>query len=100
MTQIKSFGILQTAKFMAVMYFISTAVFAIPAGIIISLVGASSSQGNPILGSLSGFGMLLIPVAYGAMGFVVVAIGCLFYNLVAKFVGGIEIEIQTEEENF
>ena len=35
---------------------------------------------------------ILAPVIYGAMGFVFGAIGAWIYNLVAKWLGGIEIQ--------
>ena len=43
-----------------------------------------------------GFGIgfaLLLPLFYGLLGFVFTALGCIIYNLVAGWVGGIEIEI-------
>jgi xanthine/uracil permease len=39
MTQIKSFGVLQTAKFAAILYFIFTAIFMIPFGLITLVAG-------------------------------------------------------------
>jgi hypothetical protein len=35
-----------------------------------------------------------MPVFYGAMGFVFGAIGALLYNLLAKWVGGFEFELE------
>ena len=35
-----------------------------------------------------------MPLIYGAMGFVGGAIGALIYNLFAKWVGGIELEME------
>ncbi|MBT9527671.1 MAG: hypothetical protein IV105_20640 [Rhizobacter sp.] len=40
----------------------------------------------------SALGMLMLPVVYLVVGYIMTAIGCAFYNLVAKFVGGIEYE--------
>ncbi len=37
---------------------------------------------------------LFIPVIYGVMGFVVGIIGAAIYNLVAGWIGGIEIEVE------
>jgi hypothetical protein len=39
-------------------------------------------------------GLLLHPFIYGAMGFITGAIGALIYNLIARWIGGIEIELQ------
>jgi hypothetical protein len=33
-------------------------------------------------------------VIYGVMGFVFTALGCLLYNLVASWIGGIEVELE------
>jgi len=41
MVQIKSFGVLQTAKFAAVMYFIFSAIFMIPFGLITLVAGSA-----------------------------------------------------------
>ncbi|MBP8257789.1 MAG: DUF3566 domain-containing protein [Opitutaceae bacterium] len=37
---------------------------------------------------------LLLPVIYAVMGFVQGALGGLIYNLVAKWIGGIEVEVE------
>jgi hypothetical protein len=37
--------------------------------------------------------VLLIPVIYGLLGFVFTAIACALYNVAAKWVGGIEIDM-------
>ena len=39
---------------------------------------------------------LFIPIVYGVMGFIAGAIGALIYNLMAKWVGGIQIELQSQ----
>ena len=37
---------------------------------------------------------ILAPFLYAAMGFVFGAIGAFIYNLVAKWIGGIEVEVE------
>ena len=64
---------------------------------LISLAGgftSSSSQG-------AGFGMMIgagaiviLPIMYGALGFIVTLIGAWLYNLAAGIVGGIEMDTQ------
>ncbi len=39
---------------------------------------------------------VLMPVLYGAIGFVSGAIGALLYNLLAKWVGGFELELDLQ----
>ena len=38
--------------------------------------------------------IILFPIAYGVLGFVMGAVGAALYNLIAKWIGGIEIEIK------
>jgi hypothetical protein len=41
------------------------------------------------------FGMgILMPVIYGVMGFIGGVIGAAVYNLVARWIGGIEVEVE------
>jgi hypothetical protein len=37
---------------------------------------------------------ILVPLIYAVMGFVSGAIGALIYNLVASWIGGIEVEVE------
>lgn len=47
------------------------------------------------LGLLGGVGMVIfLPITYAVIGFVAGAVGAAVYNLVAGFVGGIEIEVE------
>jgi len=95
MAQIKRFGVFQTAKFMAVMYLVTTAIIFIPMGILMSAFGASMVPENQLLGGLmTGAGMFIMPIIYAVFGFIFVAISCLVYNVIARMVGGVEIELQ------
>ncbi|MEO7931696.1 MAG: hypothetical protein ABIT76_00910 [Chthoniobacterales bacterium] len=38
--------------------------------------------------------MIFMPVFYGLMGFIVGLIGATIYNLFAKWIGGIEVEVE------
>jgi hypothetical protein len=89
MAQIKSFGVLQTAKFSAVLYFIFTAIFMVPFGLF-TLIG----RGDPPFAIFGAVLIIFMPVIYACLGFIFVAIGCLVYNAIAKHIGGIEIEIE------
>jgi hypothetical protein len=37
--------------------------------------------------------LLVFPVVYLVVGYVMTALGCMIYNLVAKFTGGFEYEV-------
>lgn len=64
-------------------------------GVLALLVGAGSSDAAAALGG--GLGMIviavIIPIVYGAMGFVGGVVVAAIYNLIAKFTGGIEVTV-------
>ena len=90
MQQVRSFGIFQTAKVAAVLYVVVTAIFAIPFGIIGAIVAMISGKHEGLLSLL----LLVAPIAYGIFGFLMVALMCWLYNVVATRIGGIEVELQ------
>lgn len=83
--RIQRFGVLQTAKVIAVLYALMGLVF-VPIFLIVSMF--SPNKGGPGTGFA-----LLMPILYGVLGFVVTAISCAIYNFVAGLVGGIEVEL-------
>jgi hypothetical protein len=42
---------------------------------------------------------LLLPILYGVLGFVMTAIGAAIYNLVASWIGGIEIQMDDSDSS-
>lgn len=84
--QIRRFGVGQTAKVVGVLYALM-GLLAIP----IFLVAATLSPKETGFGT--GFAFAL-PILYGIMGFIFTAIGCAIYNLVAGWVGGVEVELE------
>ena len=55
------------------------------------------SAGNLPAAAIAGVSMviiILLPVFYGIMGFVFGIIGAALYNLVARWIGGFEVEIE------
>jgi hypothetical protein len=83
--QIRRFGIGQTAKVIGVLYALMGLVF-VP----IFLVSAMFAPKETGLGT--GFALAL-PILYGVCGFIFTAIGCAIYNVVAGWVGGVEVEL-------
>lgn len=60
-----------------------------------SAIGGDHPIGGAMFGALFGVGaVVLLPVFYGVMGFVVGGISAALYNVVAGWAGGIEIETQ------
>lgn len=95
-TRIRRFGVLQTSLFVGALYAILTAVIFIPIALIVLAVGAATSGGEELLGGAVGMVVLavLAPIFYGLTGFIFTAIGCLVYNSLAGWIGGIEVELE------
>ena len=86
MAQIKRFSIGQAAKFMGVLYLLFGLLF-MP---FFLLFGMFAPEGQGAFGTMFALG---IPVMHACMGVVGGAIGAALYNLVAGWVGGIEVEL-------
>jgi hypothetical protein len=54
------------------------------------------SQLGAVMGGMMGIGSIIVlPIVYGVLGFILTAIAAFLYNIVAGVVGGIEIEVDT-----
>jgi len=85
---IRRFGVGQTAKVFGVLYGLMGLVF-VPFFLVAAAVAPHNS-------AFMGFGLgfvILIPILYAVFGFIFIAIACLLYNMVAGWIGGIEMEI-------
>ncbi|WP_200975185.1 hypothetical protein [Echinicola sp. 20G] len=92
MKRIKKFGVIQTAKVAGLIYAIVSAIFLVPFGLFSMMF---SFADFPIAGmGLGGFFFIMMPIFYGVIGFITVAIGCLIYNLISDKIGGIEVEVE------
>ena len=91
MAQIKRFSIGQSAKFLGVLYLLFGLLF-VPFFLFIGMMAPSDGSGG---GAFFGGTMMAIamPVLYAIFGVIGGAIGAALYNLVAGWVGGIEVEI-------
>jgi len=91
---IKSVGVLSMAKIMGAVYCALGVIF-IPFFLIAGMAGMMAGGREATLGAVGSVVIaMLFPVIYGAIGFVAGAIGALLYNLFAKWVGGIQLELQ------
>ena len=97
--KITKFGPLQLGKMLGALYAAMSLLF-VPFFILFSMIGAmapqQSGQEMP-QGFIVGFGFALIfiaPLFYGLMGFITGLIGAFVYNLIAKKIGGIEVEVE------
>lgn len=92
MIRVKKFGVLQTAKVVAIIYVLVSLVIFLPFAMVGSMI---SEEFFPEFADFGAVALLMIPIMYGIIGFVFTAIGCVVYNMIASFTGGIEIEMET-----
>jgi hypothetical protein len=83
--QIARFSPHQNGKVFAVLCLVSSLVFMVPM-MLIAFASAPPQARPPTLF------MLGMPVLYLVVGYISVAIGCAVYNLLYKYIGGIEFE--------
>jgi hypothetical protein len=94
MQVLKSVGVMSVAKIMGLIYACMGAIF-IPFFLLFGLVGSLANQDKFPFAGLFGFGLaILLPFLYGLMGFIMGAISALLYNLLARWVGGFELELE------
>jgi hypothetical protein len=78
----------QAGKLFALIYFVLSFIFVIPIAVLSSTVPRNAP------GPHFGIGFFIaLPFMYALCGLIFVPIGCLIYNLAAKFVGGLEISV-------
>ena len=85
MQEIRRIGLLSLAKIQAVLMAI-LGLFGI-----VGLILAKKSSFNAVV-------LILVPVSYAVIGFVAGAITALIYNIVARFIGGVKIELESKNE--
>jgi hypothetical protein len=106
---IKRLGVFSVAKIYALINAVFGLIFGLIGGVFFAIFtaamsGASggSSRDVPVLGAGIGFlaAIILYPVIFGILGFVVGATGAAIYNLASRFVGGIEIDTETNSAGY
>lgn len=88
--QVARFSPHQNGKVFAVLMALSSVVFVIPFMLFASAMGPKGS-GPPY------FMIRAFPILYLVLGYLSIAIGCWFYNVMFKYIGGIEFESQETE---
>jgi hypothetical protein len=92
--RIKRFNPLQLGKMFAALYGLMGLLF-VPFFLVMATLTARLPQSQHVGMMALGTGFALFaPFLYAAMGFVFGALGALIYNLVAKWLGGIEVEVE------
>ncbi|MCX6744822.1 MAG: hypothetical protein NTX82_04835 [Candidatus Parcubacteria bacterium] len=99
MTKVKKIGVLSCAKIEGLIGVVAGLV----GGIIFFLVGSAlqsifQSADFESSGMMFGSAMsiVILPIIYGVVGFIGGAIVALLYNLIAGWIGGIEIELENK----
>lgn len=95
MAKIKKINVLSLAKVMGMIY----ALFGLVLGALLtlfSLMGINYSQADlGLVGVWVGtIGIIIVPIVYGIVGFIFGLLIAALYNLIVRWIGGLEIEIQ------
>jgi hypothetical protein len=89
-------GVLSSARITGILYAAIGLLIGIFFALFSLIAGAAAGaqgEGGAIPAILFGFGGLILwPLFYGVIGFVSAALGAFLYNLLAGFVGGVEME--------
>jgi hypothetical protein len=86
--RIKRFGVHSTASTVAILYFI-LALIVVP-------IVYFAALANPT-GKLPTIVLILVPVGYAVFGYIVTAIMCWFYNIIASWSGGFAMTLEADE---
>ena len=95
---VRNIGVLSLGKISGLIY----AAFGLMVGVLltpISLLGAlggfQEGSAGVLFGLLFGVGAIFfLPLLYGVMGWITGILCALFYNLTARFFGGLELEME------
>ena len=82
----------QNAKVSAVLMALVSLIMIVPFALIMTTVAAVT--GVKALGMSMGM-LILFPVAYLVLGYIMTVIGCAIYNVVVKMTGGLEFDVTT-----
>jgi hypothetical protein len=97
MQVLKSVGIMSVAKITGLLYGGLGLLFA-PFFVLFAVIGSFAGEDKtPFAGMTVVVGIvfaIMMPLFYGGMGFVMGAIGALLYNVLSKWVGGFELELE------
>ena len=96
MFRIRRFGVIRTASVFAVLYLLLTLVFVLPFMVILAVAGPMTMTdqfGQSTRVDVSPFFLLLIPLVYAVIGWIVTVLFCLLNNLAARITGGVEMQL-------
>ena len=105
MYRVRRIGVISAANVMAAISLVITLTFVLLAALVVLPMGSfpvSLDPANPFdrtrvaSGSIIGF-LLIVPFVYAAIGWVMGALAALVYNLVARFIGGLQLDLEQRE---
>jgi hypothetical protein len=91
--EVVEIGVLSTAKHMAITF----AIIAFIAGLIYAIIKTTTATAAEPAGlfGIGGFlAVLILPIGYAIIGFVVGTVGAFLYNIISKWIGGVKIELK------
>ena len=92
MFRIRRFSVIKTSNVAALIYMVAVAIFVIPFALLFAVAGTASQVQGGVTGGIV-FAVVAI-FGYGLLGWVFTAIACLIYNLAARWVGGVEVQVE------
>jgi len=92
MKELKKFDVFSVGKIESLLLAVMGLFIGVIYGVIVAIIGTAS--GHPGLGILGFFGVIIfLPIVYGVLGLIMGLLTGLFYNWIAKKVGGLEFEL-------
>lgn len=88
--QVARFSPHQNAKVFAILMAVGSLVLIVPMMLVMMATAPEGAR-------MPAFMFLLMPLFYLVMGYVMVVIGCALYNVMFKYVGGIEFESRSTD---
>ncbi len=95
---IQRIGVIQTAKFIGTILFVISGIFCFPLAIIFLFWGDDGIVEGPMGIISTPLYLSLIPFMYLMFGFILGIFAISMYNLIADWIGGIEIELEDPEK--
>ncbi len=89
MSVLKRIGVLSFAK----IYGAIGAIIGFILGLVVSLVGVAAGS----FGAFGVFSIVILPIIYGLLMFIMGAVSAFLYNVIAKRVGGVELEFDQKK---
>ena len=95
--EITRIGVLSSAKIFAGIYFAIGLIIGVLSACFGLVIFGGVMADEPEIATIGGAfylaGLCFFPITYGIIGFIAGAIVAVFYNIVAKYLGGIELDL-------